>query len=86
MEKPQVFSNSPRAFDAVFFCGSDSSKIDGMTVIVATERRPKNVTYGIVYLLVSILFGGTEVFRNFGNFLQQLKLPLKLFVGHCGPF
>ena len=51
MEKPQNFSQSPQAFDAVFFSGSKN----GLTLIVATERRPKNVTYGIVYLMVEII-------------------------------
>ena len=49
MEKPQNFSQSPQAFDAVFFSGAKN----GLTLIVATERRPKNVTYGIVYLMVT---------------------------------
>ena len=50
METPQQFSSNPRAFDAVFFSGSQTK--NGVTVIVATERRPDNVTYAIVYLLV----------------------------------
>ena len=51
MELPQEFSSSSEAFDAVFFSGANPQ---GYYVIIATERRPKNVTYGILYVLVSL--------------------------------
>ena len=50
MELPQEFSSSSEAFDAVFFSCANSQ---GYYLIIATERRPKNVTYGILYVLVS---------------------------------
>ena len=49
MELPQPFSRSPEAFDAVFFSGASSQ---GAYLIIATERRPNNVTYAILYVLV----------------------------------
>ena len=42
--------------DSIFFIGSCMKS--GLTFIVATERRPHNVTYGLVYLMV-ILVSGT---------------------------
>jgi hypothetical protein len=36
--------------DSIFFVGSCTRS--GLTFIVATERRPNNVTYGLVYLMV----------------------------------
>ena len=47
---PQTFSSSPEAFDAVFFSGANQQ---GMYLIIATERRPNNITYGVLYVLVS---------------------------------
>ena len=39
--------------DSIFFVGSCTRS--GLTFIVATERRPNNVTYGLVYLMVCML-------------------------------
>lgn len=49
LEKPLQFSTSVHAFDAVFFSGVTSN---GTYVVIATERRPNNLTFGIVYLLI----------------------------------
>ena len=40
--------------DSIFFIGSCTKS--GLTFIVATERRPNNVTFGLVYLMVNIQF------------------------------
>ena len=49
LERPQQFSNSPQAFDAVFFSGANQ---DGMYLVIATERRPDNNSHCILYILV----------------------------------
>jgi len=49
MELPQPFSTSKEAFDAVFFSGASSK---GTYLIVATERRPNNLTYAILYVMI----------------------------------
>ena len=45
--------DNPMGNDSIFFIGSCIKS--GLTFIVATERRPQNVTYGLVYLMVSLL-------------------------------
>ena len=49
LERPQQFSNSPQAFDAVFFSGANQ---DGMYLVIATERRPDNNSHCILYIMV----------------------------------
>ena len=49
LERPQQFSNSPQAFDAVFFSGANQ---DGMYLVIATERRPDNFSHCILYIMV----------------------------------
>ena len=49
LERPQQFSNSPQAFDAVFFSGANQ---DGMYFVIATERRPNNFSHCILYIMV----------------------------------
>ena len=44
--------------DSIFFIGSCVKS--GLTFIVATERRPKNVTYGLVYLMVRVIAAQVE--------------------------
>ena len=51
MELPQPFSKSSEAFDAVFFSGANA---EGTYLIVATERRPNNLTYAIIYVMVCV--------------------------------
>ena len=54
LEKPVVFDNdNPLANDSVFFIGSCTKS--GLTFIVSTERRPQNVTYALVYVVVSTM-------------------------------
>ena len=49
LERPQKFSSSPQAFDAVFFSGANQ---DGMYFVIATERRPNNFSHCILYFMV----------------------------------
>jgi hypothetical protein len=51
-DSPQPFSGNPQGFDAVFFSGANNKT--GEYLIIATERRPQNITYGIFYLLVIV--------------------------------
>ena len=54
LEKPTVFNeDNLLANDSVFFIGSCVET--GLTYIVSTERRPQNVTYALVYVVVSIV-------------------------------
>jgi hypothetical protein len=50
LDAPQPFSGNSQGFDAVFFSGASNKT--GETLIIGTERRPENITYGIFYLLV----------------------------------
>ena len=55
LEKPVNFSlDNPLANDSVFFIGSCVKT--GLTFIVSTERRPQNITYALVYVVVSNIF------------------------------
>ena len=49
-DRPQPLSGNPQGFDAVFFSGGNNQT--GECFIIATERRPNNLTYGIFYLWV----------------------------------
>ena len=51
-EQPRKFSEESDNLenDSVFFIGSDLK--NGLTFIVSTERRPNNITYGLVYIMV----------------------------------
>ena len=50
-EEPRPFpADNPLGNDSVFFIGSCQKT--GLTFILATERRPQNITYGLVYLWV----------------------------------
>ena len=74
MELPQAFSSSSEAFDAVFFSGANHQ---GYYLIIATERRPNNVTYGILYVLVSLgFFGRTYTFFKSLNYWFKYILRL----------
>eukprot|EP00095_Tigriopus_kingsejongensis_P006712 maker-scaffold25_size650667-snap-gene-5.28 protein:Tk06712 transcript:maker-scaffold25_size650667-snap-gene-5.28-mRNA-1 annotation:"hypothetical protein L798_06649" len=57
MEKPQPFSDHPRAFDAVFFSGSDSR---GNFLVTAMERKKDNNANGIFYVKLD----GLGLFRG----------------------
>ena len=53
LEKPILFeADNLLGNDSVFFIGSCVKS--GLTFIVSTERRPQNVTYALVYVVVSM--------------------------------
>ena len=58
LDSPQQFSDSPEAFDAVFFSGANNQ---GTYFIIATERRPNNITYGILYVMVNISYPAKHI-------------------------
>ncbi|XP_026680005.1 uncharacterized protein LOC103510032 [Diaphorina citri] len=48
LDELQPFSNSPKAFDAVFFDGANQ---DGDYFIMGSERRPNGIVNGLFYLV-----------------------------------
>lgn len=53
LDQTQTFSLEQQEHhgnDSIFFIGSCTKT--GLTFIVATERRPNNITYGLVYVMV----------------------------------
>lgn len=52
LDQTQTFSAEAEQHgnDSIFFIGSCTKT--GLTFIVATERRPNNITYGLVYVMV----------------------------------
>ena len=69
--------------DSIFFVGSCTRS--GLTFIVATERRPNNVTYGLVYLMVCcVVYLDTPIWYYFLLWLLSMKkfwhIALKVFI------